>query len=232
MLLLTFDEFETLEEIEQARYMDVRQLLNWMRSIIQFHPRVVLLFSGVKTFTEMGEQGLLDWAGYFSNVQMLRISFLQPDEARHLILHPTADYPGLQIFPPAVVEAIIAETGCHPFLLQAICSTLITLLNVQRQEVATLEDVRQARDRVLDEWNSHFAHLWQRTDEEQRACLRVLLTHARISGEQLAPRAELDEKVARRALLQLLRRDLILRNADKTYSIAVPMFQRWLEHNT
>lgn len=230
-LLLAFDEFEALEEIEKARYMDVRQLLNWMRSIIQFRPRVVLLFSGVKTFTEMGEQGELDWAGYFINVQMLRISFLKPDEARHLILHPTTEYPGLDIFPSPVVDAIISETGCHPFLLQAVCSTLITLLNVQRQETATLDDVRHATDRVLEEWNSHFAHLWQRTNLEQRACLKILLTHAQASEEQIATLAWLDERIARRALLQLLRRDLVLRNSDGSYSIAVPMFQNWLERN-
>ncbi|HEX7735988.1 MAG TPA: hypothetical protein VF458_14075 [Ktedonobacteraceae bacterium] len=232
MLLLTFDEFEALEEIEKARYMDVHQLLNWMRSIIQFRPRVVLLFSGVKTFTEMGEQGVLDWVGYFINVQMLRISFLKPDEARHLILHPTAEYPGPEIFPPTVVDAIIHETGCHPFLLQAVCSTLITLLNVQKQETATLDDVRHATDRVLEEWISHFAHLWQRTNLEQRACLKILLTHAQAGEEQIATLAWLDEKIARRSLLQLLRRDLVLRNPDSTYSIAVPMFQNWLERNT
>ncbi len=231
MLLLTFDEFEALEEIERARYMDVHQLLNWMRSVIQFRSRVVLLFSGVKTFTEMGEEGELDWAGSFINVQMLRISFLKPDEARQLILHPTADYPGPEIFPAPVVEAIIGETGCHPFLLQATCSTLITLLNVQRQETATLEDVSQATDRVLEEWHSHFAHLWQRTSPEQRACLYVLLARTRVDEEQLATLSRLNEKIARRALLHLHRRDLILRNVDGTYSIAVPMFQRWLERN-
>jgi hypothetical protein len=34
ILLLAFDEFEMLEEAEQARYIDIRLLLNWMRNII------------------------------------------------------------------------------------------------------------------------------------------------------------------------------------------------------
>lgn len=230
-LLLTFDEFEALEEIEESKYMDVRQLLNWMRSIIQFHPRVALLFSGVKIFTEMGTQSGLDWAGYFINVQMVRISFLKPDEASRLILKPTSDYPGEEIFPPAVVTALVNETGCHPFLLQAVCSALITLLNVQRREQATIGDVVLAADRVLEDWNAHFAHLWNRTDNEQRACLRALLALTPASGEQLAVQTQLDEKVIRRALQQLLRRDLVLRDQGEAYSIAVSMFQRWLERN-
>lgn len=230
-LLLAFDEFEMLEEVERSKYIDVRMLLDWMRSIIQFHSRVALLFSGVKIFTEMGTRSGIDWAGYFINVQMLRISFLQPEEARHLILQPNADFPGEQIFPPDMVEAIIAETGCHPFLLQAVCSALITLLNVQRREQATLEDVTAAGERVLEDWGGHFAHLWNRTDKEQRACLEALLSLQRASMEQLATQAELDVKAARRTLQQLLRRDLVVRDQDEVYGIAVPMFRRWLEHN-
>jgi hypothetical protein len=121
--------------------MDIRLLLNWMRSIIQFHPRIALLYSGTKTFDEMGKLAEIDWTSYFIGVQMLRVSFLHPEEARHLITKPTLNFPGEAIFPADVVETIITETGCHPFLVQAVCSALITLLNVERQEQATLGDV-------------------------------------------------------------------------------------------
>lgn len=230
-LLLAFDEFEMLEEVEHAKSMSVRMLLDWMRSIIQFHPRLALLFSGVKIFTEMGTQSGIDWAGYFINVQMLRISFLQPEEARHLIVQPTSDFPGERIFPPEIVEAIITEAGCHPFLLQAVCSALITLLNVQRREQATLDDVTTSAERVLEDWGGHFAHLWNRTDKEQRACLEALLTLQCANQVQLAEQAQLESKTVRRTMQQLQRRDLVARGQDETYTIAVPMFRRWLEHN-
>ncbi len=58
-LLLTIDEFEILEETEQSKYLDVNSLLNWMRSIIQFHPRITFLFSGVKTFQETIQESVL-----------------------------------------------------------------------------------------------------------------------------------------------------------------------------
>lgn len=229
-LLLAFDEFEMLEEVEQERYMEVRPLLNWMRSVIQFHPRIALLFSGVKTFNEMGAPGGIDWNGYFINVQVLRASFLKPLEARQLILKPAPDYPGADIFPQEVVEMVLTETGCHPFLLQALCSALITLLNIERREVATPDDVIQAGEKVLSEWNGHFIHLWKRSDEPQQACLEALLTEPHADVALLAEKTCLDVKVVRRAMQHLLRRDLVASAPGETYYLAVPLFQRWLEN--
>lgn len=227
-LLLAFDEFEILEEAEQAKYMELRPLLNWMRSVIQFHPRIVFLFSGVKTFDEMGVQGGIDWTGYFINVQMLRVSFLKPAEARNLILKPTDEYPGSEIFPSEVVEQILTDTGCHPFLLQAVCSALITSLNVEHREVATLEDVEQAGTRVLSEWVHHFTHLWNRSDEQQRACLEALLGQSYADIAWVVQQTNLDAKVVRRTLQHLLRRDLVTSTPDGMYGLAVPLFRRWL----
>src|SRR5437763_6828754 len=111
---------------------------------IQFHPRIARLFSGMKTVSEMGSQTVIDWTNYFINVQLLRVSFLKPNEARRLIIKPTPNYPGEEIFPQDVVERIIAETNCHPFLVQAVCSGLITQLNVDRREHVVPGEVEQA----------------------------------------------------------------------------------------
>ena len=66
-LLLLFDEFEKLEEAERAKYLNLNLLLDWFRSVIQNRSRLALLFSGVRSFGEMGAH----WAGYFVNVQTL-----------------------------------------------------------------------------------------------------------------------------------------------------------------
>jgi uncharacterized protein len=230
-LLLAFDEFEFLEEATQSQRLDLPLLLNWMRTIIQFHPHVALLFSGMKTFAEMGSQTGIDWTNYFINVQSLRVSFLQPDEARHLIIKPTSNYPGEKIFLRDVVEMIIAETHCHPFLLQAVCSALITQLNVDRRERAGPGDIEQVIEKVLEGWGSHFHNLWNRSDHEQRACLIVLLKQNHADAQWLAQKTGLSETIIRSTLQRLLQRDLVLRKQDGAYCIAVPMFRRWLERN-
>ena len=80
----------------------------------------------------MGEETHLNWSGYFVNVQTLRVSFLHKDEARRLITRPIPTFPGEDIYGDGVVERIIAETGCHPFLVQAVSSALIDYLNAER----------------------------------------------------------------------------------------------------
>ena len=228
-LLLAFDEFEALEESQNAQCFDVRLLLGWLRDVIRFHPRVALLFSGVKTLGEMGVEMGIDWTGYFMDVRTLRVSFLHADEARRLIRNPTPDFPGADIFNDEVIEKIMVESSCHPFLVQALCSSLITVLNVDRREQATLADVRLAVGRVLEEWDGYFRNQWNRTDEEQKACLAALLERD-ADVVWLAQRTNLDERAVRRTLQRLTMRDLVSQEPDETYRIAVPMMRRWLEN--
>jgi len=231
-LLLLLDEFEKLEEAGQRRAFDLLLLFDWFRNIIQYHPRIALLFSGVRTFGEMGEETSINWSGYFVNVQTLRVSFLREDEARRLITEPFRDFPGKDIYGDGAVERIIAETGCHPFLVQAVCSALIDYLNAEKRECAELKDVTRAIDRTFTNWwDTYFRDLWIRTDESQRACLIALKKLAVADREHIQQQSGLDDMVVRRTLQALLKRDLVRQNEDDTYSISTPIFSKWVERS-
>jgi hypothetical protein len=160
-LFLLFDEFEKLEEAGQDGYLNLNLLLDWFRSTIQHRPRVALLFSGVRTFGEMGR----NWAAYFVNAQALKVSFLRPAEAYHLITQPVPHFLGQRIFGDEVIERIIHVTGCHPFFIQAMCSALIENLNLDDRQQAEPGDVALAMDQVLENWwDTYFRDLWERTD--------------------------------------------------------------------
>jgi hypothetical protein len=224
-ILLTFDEFEKLQEAKEANYLDLKLLLDWFRSVIQNRPRLALLFSGVRGLGDMGR----DWAGYFVNAQLLKVGFLSKPEARRLILRPVPDYPSEQIFDEAVVEEIMRVSGCHPFLVQAMCSKLIDLLNIDNRDWAELPDVSEAMYQVLDSWwHTYFQDLWERTTLEQQACLFALQKHSSSTLAQLVQQSRLEEKTVRNTLTMLLRRDLILREQD-TYRISAPIFSEWVE---
>lgn len=232
ILLLAFDEFEKLDEAGQAGDLNLRLLLDWYRKTIQYHPSIALLFSGVHTFSEMSSMTGMNWSGYFVNVQTLRISFLKPDEARHLITQPKPDYSGEQIFDRQVVDQIVYETNCHPFLIQAICSALIDLLNSEKRDQAEVRDVRKAARQVLEEWNGYFDDLWSRTDEDQRTCLIALQTCEAADLQHIQLQSGLDEKSVRRNLLILLKRDIMKCNEDNTYCMAAPIFREWITQNS
>ena len=229
-LLLNFDEFEKLAEAGEAKHIDLRLLLDWFRNIIQFHPRIALLFSGVHTFTEMGQETGVNWSGAFVNVQAIRVSFLKRDEAEKLVTKPTPNYPSEELFGEGVVKKIIDDTGCHPFLIQAICSALIDNLNAEQRQRAELTDVDNAIEQVLEGWDGYFGDLWIRTSEEQRVCLKALLTLKCADIVQIQQQCGMEENIARRTLKTLLRRDLIAQNGE-TYTIVAPIFCEWVARN-
>ncbi len=231
MLLLAFDEFEKLEEAQLHGYFNVDLLLNWFRSIIQNWSSLALLFSGIHTVSEM--QG--NWVGYFVNAQTHKVSFLKPEEARKLIMAPAPDFSGEEIFGEDVAGEILRVTGCHPFLIQAVCEKLIDQLNDDNRSEASIQDVIQAVDKILETWDNYFQDLWGRTDEEQRACLLVLNNMGECDKRTIMQHSEIDKKTVRRTLQTLLKRDLVgvERTAEhETYRITTPIFSEWVKRNS
>ncbi|HXZ06081.1 MAG TPA: hypothetical protein VEH81_14700 [Ktedonobacteraceae bacterium] len=227
-VLLLFDEFEKLEEAGLAGYLNLNLLLDWFRSTVQNRSHVALLFSGVQTFSELDT----NWAGYFVNAKTLKVSFLQPVEARHLILSPTPNFPGREIFGEEEVDEIIRVTGCHPFMLQAICSELIEHLNMENRMRVEMQDIVPATDQILDNWwDTYFRDLWERSDQQQRTCLYFLSQEQESDLTSIIQRSGLEEQTARRTLQTLLKRDLVLLDKN-TYRIAAPIFSKWVERST
>jgi hypothetical protein len=172
-----------------------------------------------------------NWAGYFVNAQTLKVSFLQPAEAHHLITQPTPHFPGQQIFSDEVVEQIVHMTGCHPFLIQAMCSALIDNLNADNRERAEIQDVAVAMNQVLENWwDTYFRDLWERADEKQRTCLIAINNIGEGDHLTIAQKCGLDEKMIRPTLQTLLKRDLLLHEKGR-YRIAAPLFCEWVERN-
>ncbi len=224
-LLLAFDEFEKLEEAGQDGYLNLSLLLDWFRSVIQNRLRLALLFSGTHTFGALRT----NWAGYFVNVQTLKVSFLQPAEARQLITQPVPGFPSEQIFGEGVVEEIMRVTNCHPFLVQAVCSALMDHLNAEKRNRAEFSDVTTAVSQVLDNWwNTYFRDLWERTDDDQRACLVALKKMDEGDISCIEQQSGLEGRRVRRALATLLERDLVLLGEQGNYCITTPIFRDWV----
>jgi len=230
-LLLMLDEFEKLEEVGQKGTFELPLLLDWSRNIIQYHPRIALLFSGLHTFDEVKDQAGKSWTGYFVNVQTLHVSFLQEDEARRVITSPTPKFSGEDIYEDGVVEYILDRTRCHPFLVQAVCYALIENLNAKKRERASIKDVDGAIERVFQNFNNYFGDLWNRTDAHQRACLIALQKSGAASIESLQEQSGLQENILWRTLDTLLKRDLV-RQEDDRYSISTPIFVQWIKRNS
>ena len=221
VLILTFDEFETLVEAEERGTINLHLLFNWFRSVIQNRPQLVLLFSGAKMMGDMG----LSWAGYFVNVERIKVGFLRETDAYHLIVDPVP-----HIFNAEVAREIMRVTSCQPFLIQAMCKHIIEILNDGSRNQAAVEDVSASVKEVFDSWAAYFWDLWKRCDQDQRTCLLALLALQHAGVDQIFERSGLGKKSTLLALEKLQMRDLVTREAGM-YQFAIPIFAQWVEQN-
>jgi hypothetical protein len=195
---------------------------------MQHHPRLVLLFSGIQTFGDLE----MRWAGYFVNVQTLKVSFLQLSEAYQLITQPIQGIPVEQIFGPGVIEEILRVTNCHPFLIQALSSALIDALNAYKHNQIEIQDVAKAINALFKNWgNTYFRDLWERTDTVQRICLIILKKQGNGDLLSIQQQSGLERQKVHQAIEILLDRDLVRVNEQGTYQLATPIFCEWVERN-
>src|SRR5258708_7790804 len=222
ILILTFDEFEKLEEVEKRGAFNLNLLFNWFRSIIQNRSHLALLFSGAKMVGDMGRS----WAGYFVNVERIKVSFLHATDARNLIVLPIP-----HIFDDEVVENITRITHRHPFLIQAMCKHIIEILNDDSRDRATVEDVSSAIQEVFESWAVYFWDLWDRSDQDQRIILQSLPAIQAATVDQMVERSGLNEQRVFLSLEKLQIRDLVLREGS-VYQLAIPLLAQWIEQNS
>ena len=95
--------------------------------------------------------------------------------ARGLITNPIANFP--LNYDPEAVDHLIAETRCHPCLIQLTCSALVDLKNEQKSHHATIEDVEQALDEVLKLSGRYvFEGIWEWIPKDERNLLMFAQT--------------------------------------------------------
>lgn len=229
-LLLLFDEFEKFEDAELEGHVRLAPFLDWLRSLIQYHPSFVFLFSGVHTLNEMGTNTKINWASYFVNVQVLKVTFLKAEEARTLITQPTHYVLEYEVFGDEVVDKIIEVTNGHPFLIQALCSALIDNLNMEKRNKVQQEDVTVAIDEVVESWgDTYFRDLWDRTNPNQRICLFALKKLKRGTVQKLMLQSGMSEKVTKDTLQVLQKRSLVVQENGR-YRISTLLLEKWMKN--
>jgi hypothetical protein len=171
------------------------------------------------------------WAGYFINAQVVHIGYLREHEARQLIEHPVSGFP--LVYQPEAGRRVLELTQNHPFLLQLLCSEIVSLKNEQPPDVrrlASVGDVETAVHSALETGSMFFADLqWNQIDEFSRELLRVI---AGFGEGRPAPATKLMEQCPNgaqelSASLARLGQKGIIHSSSEGYQFRVELIRRW-----
>ncbi|MDM8564332.1 ATP-binding protein [Candidatus Halobeggiatoa sp. HSG11] len=216
-LLITFDEFETLEESFERGNLDRRSILSMFRHIIQHRLRFKIIFAGLHQLDVFP-----DWNSYFINAESVYLSYLKESEAIQLIKKPTSIE-----YKPDAIKYILYLTHCHPALLQLLCKEIILLKNsqeVNKQHLITKEDVDIAILNALKSGRNYFSHIAERSRIE-RDILQFIASQGKgiiINKEKLSKKFQELEN----SLENLIQSELI-ELTPTGYRFQIEIIRRW-----
>jgi hypothetical protein len=218
-LLFCLDEFEKLGEAI-ARGALSRSVFDELRHLIQHREEVSFILCGAQILEELGP----DWSSYFVNARPIEVLFLEPAEARELLIDPDPKF-NLK-YQGSVVEQVLAITHCQPYLLQIIGEAMVNAAN--RHGVREIDQplLEEALAEALRAGEIYFHNLWNKatgaTPREVEIGQKMLIA---IAGDQPIP--AFDDRDTSDKVLRRLKRYRVIEERDR-YQINVPMFGRWI----
>ena len=217
-ILLNIDEFEAIgTAMEQGRIST--NLFDELRSLIQHWDRLSFLFSGVQTLDELGT----NWSSYFISAMPIEMTYLNPNEARELLLNPDPEF--TLEYDTGIVDQILTLTRCHPYLLQLLGWVLVQLANTTHTQLVTPTLLQSAIPEAYINGIGYFTNVWEQftgtTPTEITAGQQQLLALAQ--GQQPHPTNESAQKSLQRML-----RYHIIEKIDNQYKFEVPLIERWV----
>ena len=184
-LIILIDEFEVLEEQIMKGKLEP-EILDYLRSMMQSHPGVNFLLSGMHQIDELAPE---NWSVFFNVALQYRLSRLSAQGARSLITKPVEKYIE---FAPYTVDKIRQLTADQPYLIHLLCRALVDHCNERRKAYATLNDINTVLHEAMQTCDSHFDWLWKQLSFDDKIALAVIAELGKDEGRWLLY-AEIEE---------------------------------------
>ncbi|MCG3163298.1 MAG: hypothetical protein JMDDDDMK_04687 [Acidobacteria bacterium] len=228
-LIVALDEFEEIEKKLTAGIIS-EDLLAFLRSTMQHRTGISLIFAGTHTLNEMASER---WSSYFRSALPVRVSYLDEASARRLITNPIPDFP--LDYEAEAVDLLIAETRCHPCLIQLTCSALVDLKNKRLLEDkaagrrATVQDARQALAEALKTGDLVFSSIWQWIPKSEQRLSALIASAGAASLAELARTLRLSPAETRGMVERLIEAEVLIRDeGGEKCRFQVEMFRQWV----
>jgi hypothetical protein len=224
-LLLMLDEAVRLEEQVRDGKMEM-QVFNYLRHLMQHHPRLNFLFSLGSGLEEMQKE----YAFLFNVALYKKISFLDRTSAERLITEPAgAACP----FRKDAVERILEITSGHPYFIQLVCHSLFNRCSGEAE--VTRDEVDGVLDETVERGLAVLKHVWEESTPGEKAVLAALASAGQSSDAGSAGimrtwaerGVTLPESEAARAARSLVARDVI--TGEERYAFTVDLMRLWVQ---
>ncbi len=226
-LLLSFDEFEELEQRVKAGKIE-KEIFAYLRGITQTGRRFAMLFAGLHTLEQMTREY---WNPFFQSIQTIRIGYLGELDARQLISDPIDQFP--LGYDEEAIDRITEVTNAHPYLAQSVCHNLVNRLNdpLYRSNRATAEDVNAVLEKTLESSGYYFDdYVWGWSNADERLAL-ALIAEAGDEADFAVVEKHLGREAALMATQNLIARDIISEHTERNdliFRFRIPLSRMWV----
>ncbi|WP_428269343.1 AAA family ATPase [Haliangium sp.] len=231
-LILAFDEFEVIQDRINDGHIDAK-VLGFLRSLNQAHRWLALIFGGLHTMDEMGNDYR---SAFYAQTEHVRVSYLSRADAMHLVTQPHPDF-ALE-YDDALCDELYRLTYGQPFLLQRLCWAMVERWNdrFERERgaiprVLTLDDLAPILDDDLFAATAYyFEGVWSNVSPAEQMLMTVLAGHESPwhQDELEASQADLDGELTP-TLRSLRHHDVITEDDEGRLMYASELLRRWVE---
>jgi tetratricopeptide (TPR) repeat protein/photosystem II stability/assembly factor-like uncharacterized protein len=226
ILLLTFDEFDNLEETEIREEL-ARPLIDYFRRLFN-NPILNFIFSIGSSGRKL-ENMQASYTEFFKIALYKKISFLSHEQTLNLVTCPVK---GILEYDSSAVEKIYSISNGHPYFTQLICHELFSLCQKTGQRNLTVQDVDSIQDDVIERGTVNLKFTWDEASDLEKWILASLAQLEKTDQHTLAEflkkqRVRFTNTDLTSSLLHLVEKDVL----TPDHHFVIQLLQRWLQKN-
>ncbi|KAA0256945.1 MAG: tetratricopeptide repeat protein, partial [Chloroflexi bacterium] len=225
-LLLTFDEFDNLEERGVKEEL-ARPLVDYLRRLMGR--------AGINFIFSIGSSGRklenmqAGYTEFFKSALYKKISFLSQEQTHQLITRPVK---GLLEYDRAAVDRILDLASGHPYFTQLTCHELFARCQRTQQRAITLDDVEAVLDDVVERGTVNLKFIWDEASDIEKWSVAALAHTDKADSRTLVEslrreRVRFSESDLTSGLLHLREKDVL--SSDNRF--VIQLLKRWLQKN-
>ncbi len=227
IILLTFDEFDNLEESEIKEELAV-PLIDYLRRLME-RPEINFIFSIGSSGRKL-ENMQAAYTEFFKTALYKKISFLTREQCEKLVRQPVE---GILQIEPSVTGRIFDITSGHPYFTQLCCHELFSLCQRTGQLTISHADVESILDDVVERGTVNLKFVWDEASDLEKWVLGVLASNTTamdqptLNEKLKSMRVRFSDPDLTSALLHLREKDIL--TSENVF--VIELLKRWLQKN-